>query len=184
MVSLSSATLCPQPTASGRQWQPLEALDSLILGHVPANESFAGPGPRFAPGSLFCAIQRIGFCERADADPRTAHCAGRLAGGDYVAHSFPSHHRGAALPPAGLEHPGNALQSGSDWSGPLLDVADHAASGNGHVSPGMGAARGRTGHLATGLERWFAAVENLLVALCPRKRHSPVSGYLPYSGAA
>src|ERR1700689_3253392 len=110
MASPSLATLCPQPTVSERKWQPLEALNSLILGHVRAFESFAGPRARFPPGGLFCAIQRIGFCERADADRRTAHWAGPFAGRDYVAHAFPSHPRGAALPPAGLEHPGNALQ--------------------------------------------------------------------------
>ena len=97
---------------------------------------------------------------------------------------FLAHHRGAALPPASLEYPGNTLQSGSDWSGAVSDAGDHAAGGDGHVPQRMGAARGRTGNLAAGLVRWLATIEDLLAALCPGKRRAPLSGHLSYSRAA
>ena len=152
------------------------SLGALVL----ANTLVAQESGRPFRG-LFRAFQRIGFFERAHANHRVAHAAGRSAGRDYVGHSLSPHHGGAALPPPSPKHPGNAIQSGSDWSGFILDAGNHAAGGDGHVPQRMGTARGRTGDLATGLERWFATVEDLLATLCPGKRRTPFSGHLSRS---
>src|SRR5271154_851651 len=161
MASLFSVTPYPRTAASGRKWPRREALDPVFPGRIGPRGQPGGPGSRFPVRSLSRAFQGIRILERADADHRAAHAAGCSAGDDYVSDPFSPHHGGAALPPASLEHPGNTLQSGSDWSGTVPDAGNYATGGDGHVPERLGAVRGRTGHLAGGLERWFRTIENL-----------------------
>ncbi len=137
-----------------------EALDSLFASaRWSSRTHWSAQGPGSLLGVSLAPSKGSVVFERAHANHRVAHAAGRSAGRDYVGHSLSPHHGGAALPPASPKHPGNAFQSGSDWSGLVPNAGNHAAGGDGHVPQRMGAPGGRTGDLATGLERWFATVE-------------------------
>src|ERR1700733_1958496 len=167
MASPSSATPRARTTAAGRKRLENEMLASLFRWRAGAYRRPGRPGSRIAVGSFIFTLQRVGVFERADADHRAAHAAGRHACCDYVRYSLSSHYGGAAFPPASLEYPGNAFQSSFDRIISLSDAGHHAAAGDGNVPKGMGTARSGTGDLATGLERWFATTADLLAPLCP-----------------